>query len=309
MAVKDVMRAGHVQLRVLDMEKSVHYYTQIIGLWETGRDEQGRVYLKAWDEHDHHSVVLRETDHAGLDFVGFKVCSNESLERLSAAVQKSGLATDMSWVPAGEHLQTGKRFRFTIPTGHVFELYAEKGQVGNMLPITNPDPWPEGLRGMSPSRMDHTLLYGDDVDGSVKLLTEVLGFSLAERMMTADGKIMTAFLACGSKPHDVAFVRYPEKGKLHHLSFYLDNWYEVLKAGDLISKNRVSLDIGPTRHGFTRGSTIYFFDPSGNRNEVYSGGYIFFPDMPTLTWTEEEVGAAIFYIDRKLNERFLTVVT
>jgi len=26
---------------------------------------------------------------------------------------------------------------------------------------------------------------------------------------------------------------------------------------------------GPTRHGITRGQTIYFFDPSGNRNESF----------------------------------------
>jgi catechol 2,3-dioxygenase len=30
----------------------------------------------------------------------------------------------------------------------------------------------------------------------------------------------------------------------------------------------------PARHGITRGTTIYFFDPAGNRNEVFAGlGY------------------------------------
>ena len=31
--------------------------------------------------------------------------------------------------------------------------------------------------------------------------------------------------------------------------------------------------------------------------------------MHPVTWTWDEVGAAIFYHDRKLNERFLSVVT
>ena len=31
------------------------------------------------------------------------------------------------------------------------------------------------------------------------------------------------------------------------------------------------------------------------------------PDRPTLTWTEDDVGRAIFYYDRKLNENFLSV--
>ena len=99
------------------------------------------------------------------------------------------------------------------------------------------------------------------------------------------------------------------KGKLHHASFVLDNWGEVLKAADIITKKRVPLDIGPTRHGITRGETIYFFDPSGNRNEVFSGGYIYYPDRPVLTWTDEELGRAIFYHDRKINEKFLSVFT
>ena len=80
-------------------------------------------------------------------------------------------------------------------------------------------------------------------------------------------------------------------------------------AADLISRNNVELDIGPTRHGITRGGTIYFFDPSGNRNEVFCGGYQYYPDNPVLTWTDNELGKAIFYYDRKLNENFLSVTT
>ncbi len=34
-------------------------------------------------------------------------------------------------LPAGEHPNTGERFRFAIPTGHVMEPYAEKGYIGN----------------------------------------------------------------------------------------------------------------------------------------------------------------------------------
>ncbi|MDN5874896.1 MAG: VOC family protein, partial [Sinobacteraceae bacterium] len=194
---------------------------------------------------------------------------------------------------------------------HVMELYAHKDVTGCHTGYANPDPWPEGMHGMAPSRFDHCLLYGDDLDGTVKLFIEVLGFGLAEEVVGgADGKQRNAaFLSCSNKPHDVAFIRHAEKNKFHHCSFFLNSWEEVLKAADLISKNKVELDIGPTRHGITRGETIYFFDPSGNRNEVFAGGYIYYPDKPTITWTEDAMGPAIFYHTRELNERFLTVVT
>ena len=41
-----IERVGRIQLRQFDFEKAVDYYTNIIGLDITGRDEN-RVYLKA----------------------------------------------------------------------------------------------------------------------------------------------------------------------------------------------------------------------------------------------------------------------
>ena len=315
MALTGVLRPGHVSIRVLELEPAVKHYRDVFGLIEVARDAQNRVYLKGWDEQDHSSVILREADEAGMDYMGWKVDSPATLKKLAADVEQSGLATDMSWVPAGEHPTTGERFRFTVPTGHVMELFAEKGIVGNNCgtdgPDINPDPWPDGLKGIAATRFDHCLLYGDDLDGTVKLFTEVLGFGIAERVMLAGDKnfMIGAFLSCSNKAHDVAFIRQPVKGKFHHASFELRSWEQVLRAGDILSRTKTSIDIGPTRHGITRGETIYFFDPSGNRNEVFSGGYIYYPDKPVITWYDESLGPAIFYHDRKLNEAFLSVFT
>ena len=308
MAMTGVLRPGHVALRVLDLEPAVKHYVNVVGLIETGRDAQGRVYLKAWDEHDHHSVVLRAADSPGMDYMGFVVDSDATLRDLANRLEASPLVTESRWIAAGEHLHTGARFRFTVPTGHSIELYHHKDKVGNGLPLENPDPWPDGLKGMAPTRFDHCLLYGDDLDGTVHVFEDILGFRMAEQVMAGDLRV-AAFLTCSTKAHDVAFIRNPEKNKFHHASFILDNWGDVLRAADIISKNKVSLDIGPTRHGITRGETIYFFDPSGNRNEVFSGGYIYYPDKPTITWHAEDLGRAIFYHDRKLNEAVLNVYT
>ena len=315
MALTGVLRPGHVAIRVLEMEPALKHYRDVLGLTEVARDDQGRVFLKAWDEHDHHSVVLREADESGMDYMGWKVDSPATLKKLAGAIEASGLCSDLQWIAAGEHPETGERFRFTIPTGHAMELYAEKKYVGNNCgtdgPNINPDPWPEGLHGIAAIRYDHCLLYGDDLDGTVKLFTEVLGFSLAEKIVTKNNPdfMIGAFLTCSNKAHDVAFVRQPVKGKFHHASFLLGSWEQVLKAADILSRTKTSIDIGPTRHGITRGETVYFFDPSGNRNEVFAGGYHYYPDRPAITWYDETLGPAIFYHDRKLNEAFLSVYT
>ena len=102
MAMTGVMRPGHVALRVLDMDAAIKHYTEVLGLSETGRDNQERVYLKAWDEADHHSVVLRQADSAGMDYMGWKVDSEATLERLAVELEASPLATETSWIEAGE---------------------------------------------------------------------------------------------------------------------------------------------------------------------------------------------------------------
>lgn len=84
--------------------------------------------------------------------------------------------------------------------------------------------------------------------------------------------------------HQIAVLEGPQS-KLHHVAFKLQDWAEVGHAGDLFAMDDVPIDIGPTRHGITRGQTIYFFDPSGNRNEVFAGGYLAYPDRPTVKWT------------------------
>jgi catechol 2,3-dioxygenase len=308
MALTGVMRPGHCQLRVLDLEQAVRFYTDVMGLQPMGRDASGRAYFKCLDEHDHHSLVLRQADRSGMDFYAFKVRDDATLNRLEADLQAHGVTTER--IPAGELLETGERVRFRIPTGHTFELYAHKSLAGNGLGYLNPEAILDGRRGISPIRLDHWQIHGSDLDGSRDLFCNVLGFSLVERILMEDGKTdMAVWLSCSHKAHDIAFVRDERDDTLHHASYLLSTWEQVLKAADIITINRAALDIGPLRHGITRGTTIYAFDPSGNRFETFCGGYDHYPDMPTVTWTWDEIGRGIFYHTRELNERFLTVVT
>ena len=109
MALTGVLRPGHIAIRVLEMAPALKHYSEVLGLIETARDDKTkRVFLKAWDEHDHHSVVLREADEAGMDYLGWRVDSPATLKKLAADIEKSGLAYETEWIPAGEHPMTGE---------------------------------------------------------------------------------------------------------------------------------------------------------------------------------------------------------
>jgi catechol 2,3-dioxygenase len=305
---KGVMRPGHVQIRVLDMQAALKHYVDLLGLIEVDRDKSGRVYLKAWSEVDKFSVVLREADEPGCDFMAFKVVDEQSLVQLEKDLIKFG--ANVIHMPAGELKDCGRRVQFSSASGHCFELYTDKKYTGKWgLNEVNPEAWPRGLKGMKAVRFDHCLFYGDELAETYDLFVNVLGFYLAEQVLDPEGNRVAQFLSLSTKAHDIAFIAHEDKGKFHHASFYLETWEDILRAADLISMEDVPIDIGPTRHGLTHGKTIYFFDPSGNRTEVFAGGDYNYPDHKPVTWQAEVLGKAIFYHDRQLNERFLTVVT
>ena len=306
MAMTGVLRPGHAQIRVLDLEEGVKFYRDVLGLVDMGRDSQGRHYFKAWDERDHHSILIRQAEKTGLDLFGFKVACEETLNKLEKDLNDYGIATRR--IPAGEMLNTGERVQFTLNNGHVIELYADKKDVGNGLGYNNPAPWSaDAERGIAPTRLDHALLAGIDLDQARDVFCKVLGFYLVEEVVTPDGTQIAVWLSCSTKTHDIAFLRHSEDAKLHHVSFWLDSWDKVLRAADIMSMNDVPVDIGPTRHGITRGATIYAWDRSGNRFETFSGGYIAYPDQAVLTWPVEHLPEGLDYAQRKLHETFLTV--
>ncbi len=300
-----IFRLGHVEVRVPDLELAAAYYTEVLGLREVER-KGDRIFLKAWDEHDHHSVILKYYPRYGLDHMGWKVESVNDLEEFETKAERYGC--DVERLPAGHESGIGAAIRFETPSGHMCELFHETVKVGNGLPKTNPPPVPSNLVGIAPHRLDHILLTAEDVGDAGRFYREVLGFRLTEQVLTGEGHELSVFLERSHTPHDLAFVT-GSNGGLHHFAFWLDNFSDLARAADILRINGIQIDIGPTRHGITRGHTIYFFDPCGNRNEVFTGGYFVDLDFEPITWTEDQLGKAIFYYEGKLNERFLSVHT
>jgi catechol 2,3-dioxygenase len=179
-------------------------------------------------------------------------------------------------------------------------------KVGNGLPKFNPAPMPMNLVGIAPPRLDHCLLTTENVPDAGHFMREALGFRLTEQLISNEGHQLIVFLERSRSPHDIAFTR-GASGGLHHFAFWLDSWSDVGRAADILRLNGVDIDVGPTRHGITRGHTIYFFDPVGNRNEVFSGGYHVDPDWEVITWTEDQFGKALFYYENRIVESFVTI--
>ena len=204
--------------------------------------------------------------------------------------------------------------RFETPSGHEMELVHEVEKLGTKAGKLNPtfDPslgtGPLGSTTIAPPRIDHLLINAEEVGEASKFYMDVLGFRLTEQLVGGDGHPIGMWMERSHSPHDLAVVS-GTNGALHHFAFWLDDWDHVRSAADILAHNAIQIDVGPTRHGVTRGNTIYFFDPMGTRNEVFTGGYRPDPDFPTITWTEDNIGKAVFYYEGEVNDRFVSVHT
>jgi catechol 2,3-dioxygenase len=314
-----ILRLSHVDVTVPDLDLAVAYYTEVIGMVLTERTASS-AYLKCWDEADHHSLRLTYAPRTGFGLMSFKVEHSDDLSDLENAVTRYGFPVQR--VSRGESVGQGESVRFETPSGHTMELVHDVRKLGSSLPRLNPRPYlfrpggpgvggggDEGAPpGIAPPRMDHLLVTAEEVGEATQFYTDVLGFRVTEQLLDGQGHQVGTWMERSHSPHDLAVVAGPNGG-LHHFAYWLDDWDQVRDAADILAWNGISVDVGPTRHGITRGSTIYFFDPLGTRNEVFTGGYRPDPDFPTITWTEDNAGRAIFYYEGELNDRFMKVHT
>ena len=109
------------------------------GLREVERDPT-HVYLKGWDEHDHHSVILTEAARYGVEHIAFKTESVDDLEGYESVLERYGCTVER--LAPEEERALGDAIRFDTPSGHIMEIYAGMEKVGNGLPMFNPPPMP-----------------------------------------------------------------------------------------------------------------------------------------------------------------------
>jgi len=302
-----VIRLGYVHLRVTDLNEARRHYEDILGL-KVVHEEFGKLYLKAWDEWDHHHLVLEEGG-TGLSKFGFKVTGPESLEKFEKSIAAFGCTVNR--MSKGENYAVGEGLRTELPSGHVMELYYEIEYVGTEVGTLNPQPRPRELRGIGAPALDHMLLSAERPDILERFFTECMDFRVSERVVSElgeDGELIGTWMFVTHKTHDIAFIQGKDK-MFHHMGYKLLDWSAIRHAGEILGMNDVSVGFGPDIHGLSRGQTIYFFDPAGNRNEVFAGGYEAFRDWPTITWTSDQLLRAVGHIGREMKENHFTVLT
>lgn len=286
-----IAKLGHVELATPNLEKSVWFFEDVIGLNEVERDA-GRVYLRGDRDWEHHTLVLVQSSEAKVNHVGWRTERGDDIEKYAAQLEAAGV--DITWISPGHEKEQGEAIRFPLPSGQVFELYYD---------MTKPDP-PKTERSrlrnrlyqrsgvVSPDRIDHATFTVPDPYKAQSWLADMLGFQLNEFVAAGDEEYKGAWMSVTSKDHDTAFVadREGRSDQFHHVAYYYDSRHALSQAAELMYEHDIVIDGGPGRHNVANSNFLYVEDPgSGHRVELYTGGYLILePDWEPIKWTEED---------------------
>ncbi|WP_419954361.1 VOC family protein [Neobacillus niacini] len=305
----EIAKLGHVALVSEDLEKSLWFFRDTIGLEET-EVVDGVHYLRAWGDFEHHTLSITAGETSHIDHIGWRTKRREDVATFAKLLEEAG--TDVHWIAAGEEVAQGEAIRFELPSGHRFELYYDMEKTPadeSRKSVLKNQTYKSWAKGVSPRRIDHVNLQtSHDNAEIVKYLQKALGFKLREYFVNPDDVQVASWLSVTNLVHDVAIMstsRSKQPNEMHHIAYWLDNAQDLLRAADILCEADVQF-VGPGKHGISQAMYIYVKDPgSGLRLEIFTNGYLIFePDWEPVKWTYEEYlkNGSAYWGDRRRDD-------
>jgi catechol 2,3-dioxygenase len=204
---------AHVEVLTTDLDKSVHFFRDIVGMDETGR-ENNSVYLRAWGDYFHHTLKLTQSAASGLGHIGWRADSPEALEECVAHIDSLGAGR--GWVEGD--LGHGKAYRFQSPDGHTHEVFwdvvwlRETGERGSVYADRYSS---NRLKGANPRRFDHvTYMVAKGKYAAEKAFWQTFGLKNPDEIrITDDIPPIGGLHTIGNLSHDIAVFTDPNIGE------------------------------------------------------------------------------------------------
>ena len=269
-----IVRVCHVDYSVTDLERAKRFWVGALGLVVTEQTADA-LYLRAYEEWTHHSVVLRRGAAAACNAIGFKVGSEADLDKAAHWFEGRGL--DCAFI---ERHGQGRTLLTRDPFGTPIELYCHMAEAENLIRKYGEH------RGGRFLRIDHVNCVSPNVDESYAFFNS-LGFRLTEyTVMEDDLHLWAAWMHRKGGVHDIALTN-GRGPRLHHVAYWVASVMHIIDLCDALSTTGwlPSMERGPGRHGISNAFFLYLLDPDGHRVEVFASDYLTVdPDLPPKKW-------------------------
>ena len=286
----DVAHLGHIELLTPKMCESLWFFVEVLGMTETCR-EGNSVYLRTWDDYEHHTVKLTAHETSGIRRVGLRASSQAALEARVAAIEAAGLG--IGWKDGDPGI--GPTYLFRDPDGHEMELYWETewyAPPDDLKPSLKNQAQAYPGRGVCVRRLDHVNYLAQDVPPNGDFVRDVLGGRVTEQIQLDDGTISAQWLHFTNKGYDLVYTRdwtgtpraaAPRRVRARHPRGHHPRRRHLPGPRglhrDRAAQARDPADVLPLR-----------LRAGGNRIELCNpvARLVLAPDWRTITWTEAE---------------------
>ena len=252
-------RLGYVRLRCPDLQKSVSFYRDLVGL-TLAREDTGTAWLRCSDKP--HDLILEAGAEPGISGIGFELESVEQLVRAQAIAGRLGLAPIWRDAAGCAAMRVRRSLCFSDPvTGMEIDLYTGQDVMAEPLdgPITKI------------ARLGHVVLNVTDLDAAHSFWVDELGFAVSDRV---EG--VAEWLRCWPNPlhHSLALLQ-GDRNTFHHVNFMVTDVDDIGTAMNRMKAADVPIVFGPGRHLPSTSIFLYFLDPDGNTTEYSFGMELF----------------------------------
>jgi len=249
-------KPGYVALNVTNLDRSVAFYRDIVGLQLEERRGDEVAFLRCSD--DHHNIALYQAPTAGLKRMAFELESAADLAAAREWITGLGWAVESLGEDEAQALHQRATIRFRIPQCTLlFEFYAGMERAASKYQQTV----------AKIERLGHVVIGTEHTDAVLDTLLNKLNFRLSDQFGDR-----VSFLRCFPNPfhHSFAVAR-SGVDKCHHVNFMVSDIDDVGRAMNRLRKNGVEIVFGPGRHDISDSIFLYFLDPDGLTTE-YSFG-------------------------------------
>jgi len=272
----NIVRSSHVVLDVTDIERSLAFYEGTLGLIVEDRVGD-TAFLRAVEERQHHSLVLRKSAAPACERIGFKVGSEEDIDKAATFFKARGLRHAFVDVP-----YQGRTLQVTDPFGMQIELYFTMEKRERLLQLYG------RYQGVHAQRLDHFNVFSPELQDAVDFYA-LLGFRMTEYTEEdgATGRIVAAWMHRKGNVHDLAFTN-GRGPRLHHFAYWVPSPLNIIHLCDVMASTGYleNMERGPGRHGISNAFFLYVRDPDGHRTEFYSSDYqTMDPDHDAIRWS------------------------
>jgi catechol 2,3-dioxygenase len=294
--IKLLSHLSHIHLAAPDLDASVRFYEEQMGLREIHRDGD-TAYLRNWGDYYQYSLVISSGPEPAMISMAWRTSSAEALEAAAKAIEAAGVTGTWKDSTFGH----GRSYTFVGPWGHTMELFWEVDMyvADEEHASTYPDrPERRSRNSVAPRQIDHITIAAPDVRAFGDWYSRVFGFRImANTVLQEGGFSVFTVLTTNETSHDLGVVldASSRPGRINHYAFWVPQREDLLQAADILGENGTPIEYGPSIHGIGEAEFLYFRDPSGMRVEYTTATYRnYVPDWKAKDWLPQQGSANLY---------------